>query len=109
MMNHFAVWVDDLLGMVKEDPSPDTIRLIEKCVKGCASRRNALEHMTHLRNAASHCINRTGIVGFLNEQMPISFSEQKDTVLKSGCAGPVASRKYDSLHLTVVQDKKNAG
>ena len=31
--------------------------------------------------------------------------EALDTIIKAGCAAPVASAKYDSLHLTVVQDE----
>ena len=81
MNNHFSEWIDDLLGAVKEDAGSEAIRLIESCGKGCASRRNAIEGMAKLRKAASHCKTRTEIVDFLNEQLPILFTEAKDGII----------------------------
>ncbi len=37
------------------------------------------------------------------EQIP---EDALQTILKAGCAAPVAMARYDSLHITVVQDQK---
>ncbi|MDR2921250.1 MAG: hypothetical protein LBV72_18045 [Tannerella sp.] len=91
MANHFAVWIDDLLGAVKDDASPNAIKLIESCGKGCASRQNVFEFMVKLRNDASHCKTRTDYVEFLNERLPVTFTETTDGIImhlgkdKCGC------------------------
>lgn len=93
-MNHFATWIDDLLGAAKEDSSRIVINLIKSCGKGCASRSNAIENMEKLREAASHCKNRTEIVEFLNERLPITVTETKDGIIihlgKDKCTCPIA-------------------
>lgn len=90
-MNDFAVWIDDLLGAVKEDSSPNAIKLIESCGKGCLTRRGASEFITGLREAASNCQSRADFVEFLNGQMPMTFTQEADGIVihmgkdKCGC------------------------
>lgn len=84
MENHFAVWIDDLLGAVKTNPAPDSIKLIERCGKNCATRNNVIGLMRQLREDAAHCNTRTEFVEFLREQLPmITFSETPDGIVAS--------------------------
>ena len=45
---------------------------------------------------------RTSIRSYKPEQIP---EDTLNTILKAGCSAPVASGKYDSLHITVIQDE----
>ena len=47
--------------------------------------------------------SRKSVRSYKQEQVPDGVLS---TILKAGCAASVASGKYDSLHLTVVQDKE---
>jgi len=44
---------------------------------------------------------RTSVRSYKPEQIP---ADALNTILKAGCSAPVASGKYDSLHITVIQD-----
>lgn len=46
---------------------------------------------------------RKSVRSYKQDQIP---DEVLNTILMAGCAAPVASGKYDSLHLTIVQDKE---
>lgn len=104
MTNHFAVWIDDLLGAVKENPSTKTIHLIESCGKSCASRRNVPGIMAQLREDASQCKTRTEILVFLSERLPLTFDETADGFIthlgndKCNCTmAPEISNNADAL------------
>ena len=45
---------------------------------------------------------RTSVRSYKPEQIPV---DTLNTILKAGCSAPVASGKYDSLHITVIQDE----
>jgi predicted hydrocarbon binding protein len=104
MMNDFAVWIDDLLGAVKEDSSQNATKLIESCGKGCLARRGASEFITGLREAASDCRSRADFVSFLNGKMPMTFTEDADGIVihmgkdKCGCKmAPELHNNADAL------------
>ena len=58
-MNELEMWVDDLLGTFKENPSSEAMTLIESCGKCCAERNNHLEGILKLREVAAGCKTRS--------------------------------------------------
>ncbi len=112
-MNDYAVWIEDMLGAIKEDSNQNAIKLIEMCGKGCATRRGAIEHMAKLRDTASHCKTRSEFVEFLSEEFPMTFIESKDGIIihynKDKCTCPMApeiSKNADALcNCTVGHEK----
>lgn len=101
MNNDFAVWIDDLLGAVKEDSSLNAIKLIESCGRSCAMRNNVLTLMVQLRDDILQCKNRTEIVEFLSRRLPmIAFIETTDGIIvhtvKDKCNCKMASEIFNN-------------
>ena len=53
-------------------------------------------------NTLEAIFKRKSTRAFQNRQIP---NEDLETILKAGCASPVAMARYDTLHITVVQNE----
>lgn len=112
-MNCFTEWIEDLLEAVKDGSNPEAVKLLEDCGKCCAIRKKAINSQEKLREKASACCTRSDFVAFLNEQLPVSFTEAEDGIImrlgKDQCSCPMSSqltKNTDALcHCTVGSNK----
>ena len=77
-MDKAAEWIEDALGAAKDSGNPSAIKVLEACGRGCAERQNRIAGMEALREKASHCVTRSDYVKFLNETLPVRFTEVDD-------------------------------
>ncbi len=103
-MNELEMWVDDLLGTFKENPSSEAMTLIESCGKCCAERNNHLEGILKLREVAAGCKTRSEYVKFLQKHIPVKIAEAKDGIVmhlgKEKCTctlAPKIFKNFDAL------------
>ena len=48
-MENLALWIEDLLGNVKENNNPESIKIIKNCGRGCALRAGTIDTMKKMR------------------------------------------------------------
>lgn len=94
-MSKYTEWIEDVLDAAKQTQSPEAVKIIENCGKGCAVRQNAEEGILKLREMALNCKTRADYVAFLNGVMPIHITEAEDGIVmhlgKEKCSCPMIS------------------
>ena len=75
MENKHAIWMQDLLGEVKRNPSEESIKLMEHGGVCCAVHNSHVEGITQLKEAANDCKTKEDYVKFLNESFPLEIEE----------------------------------
>ena len=97
MINNHSVWMQDLLGEVKRNPTQANIKLMESCGRRCAEHRGEMEGIKELKNAAAHCQTREDYADFLNKLLPdpVNVEAVHDGIImklgKDDCTCPMAS------------------
>lgn len=93
-INDLTAWIEDLLGSIKNESNPEAIKLLENCGKCCAIRHNAIESTMKLRESTSNCHTRAEFASFLNERLPVTFTEVSDGIVmhlgKDKCSCPMS-------------------
>ena len=88
------LWIKDILDAARDNPTPETINLIEQCGKGCSRRKGHAENMLKLKDAASWCRTRSDYVQFLKEHVSEKITEEEDGIRiplgKEKCSCPMA-------------------
>ena len=104
MTKNFTAWIEDILTEIKQNPTPENIKLLESCGKGCAVRNKMLDGIKNLKGLASNCKTKTDYVKFLNEHIPAKFVEVEDGIImylqKIKCSCPMVpavSKNADML------------
>lgn len=75
MSNKHAIWMEDLLGELKQNICEENICLIETCGKACAIRRGDIEGIKELRKSAIDCKSDGDYINFLKEVLPLDIVE----------------------------------
>ena len=93
MTDKHSVWMQDLLGEVKRNPTEENIKLIESCGKCCAMHQGHL-NVAPLKEAAGDCKTKSDYVEFFNETFPFNAEEADDGIIihfgKTECTCPLA-------------------
>lgn len=79
--NEYAVWINDLLETVSENPVLSTEELLCQCGRSCARRKGHLDNIAKIKPLAAGCKTRRDYVGFLNKSMPVTFVEEEDGIV----------------------------
>ena len=75
MENKHAIWIEDLLGEVKQNPCEENISLIESCGRACAIHRGDIEGIKELRKGAVECKSDADYINFLKDVLPLDIVE----------------------------------
>lgn len=79
-MNHHAVWIEDLLGEVKNNPTEENIKLIESCGRACAYHKDRVKGMEILHEQIEED-NRSYYTRFLKEKLNLNVEEVEDGIV----------------------------
>ena len=113
MINHYAVWIDDLLGEVKKNPTDENIRLIECCGNACAYHKDRVKLMEQLHEEIGECKTNSDYANILREKLYLNVKEAEDGIIlylgNDECPCEIASglkKNADALcYCTVGQNK----
>lgn len=95
-MSKAIEWIEDVLGAVMENNTPENRKVIEACGRGCAVRAGRMEMIDQLKQKAEEacCKSNADYVRFLNENSPAKFIEVDGGIEmhlgKKGCSCPLA-------------------
>lgn len=80
MVNHYAVWIEDLLGEIKKNPTEENIKLIEACGKACAYHKDRVKLMEKLHKETTNCKTTSDYANFLKERLMLNVKEADDGI-----------------------------
>ena len=80
-MNHYAIWIEDLLGEIKKNPSEENIKLIEGCGRACAHHKDRVKGMEMLHQQLEDNDSRSYYTSFLKEKLNLNVEEVDDGIL----------------------------
>lgn len=87
-------WINDVLKSAEENASPEVIKVIEGCGKGCAIQNGHIEGVAPLKEAAAACKTRADYYAFMKSTFPFDVEEADDGIIirfhKENCTCPMA-------------------
>lgn len=93
-MENQISWINDLLKTAEENTSPEAVRMIENCGRGCAERNGHITGITPLKEAAAACKSQSDIAAFLKTTFPFDVENEEDGIIirfhKEKCTCPMA-------------------
>lgn len=80
MVNYYAIWIEDLLGEIKKNPTEENIKLIEACGKSCAYHKDRVRIMEELHKETTTCETTSDYANFLKERLMLNVKEVDDGI-----------------------------
>ena len=111
-MSESTVWIKDFLEAAEQNPTEETIHLIECCGRSCALRKGHVDSMSKLKAAASWCKTRSDYTLFLKEHISEAVTEDDDGIRiplgKKKCTCPLAEDIQSSMLCCCTQGSNRA-
>lgn len=104
-------WINDLLKNAETNESPEVIRSIEGCGRGCAEQGGHIAGMQPLKEAAAACRTHKDIMNFMKATFPFDVEDSGDSILihfhKESCTCPMAPEVKNPMlcHCTLGHEK----
>lgn len=81
-MNTFSnIWIEDLLGEVKNNPTRENIKLIESCGRACAYHKDRVNKMQQLHKQTINLKTTSEYCEFLKEKLKLNVKEVEDGII----------------------------
>lgn len=105
-------WINDFLKNAEENASPEVVKAIEGCGRGCALESGHLEGMMPLKDEASACKTHEDYMAFFASKFPFFHAEDAgDGIVihfhKESCTCPMAPEVKNPMlcHCTLGHEK----
>lgn len=104
-------WINDFLKTAEANASPEVIKSIEGCGRGCAEQNGHIEGIGPLKKAAATCRTREEILAFIKSTFPFEAEDCGDGIIirfhKEKCTCPMAPEISNPMlcHCTLGHEK----